>query len=139
MSDVERVFRKFSGHHWELRFPPGVNVARAYCANPDGMRAEGCMWSLEEAEQGAGGYYEDTPPPLWQVIEGSSEAVSVADVQRSLDNAERFPFELTLLRTFRDTVLNAAQETPNHQLPSTIFAADKAVRRGMKPEVTNVQ
>lgn len=118
MSDVERVFRKFSGHHWELRFPPGVNVARAYCANPDGMRSEGCMWSLEEAEQGAGGYYEDTP------------------VQRSLENAERFPFELTLLRTFRDTVLNAAQETPNHQLPSAIFAADDVVRKGMRTEVT---
>lgn len=37
--------------------------------------------------------------------------------------------ELTLLRTFRDTVLNAAQETPNHQLPAAIFAADDLVRK----------
>lgn len=44
--------------------------------------------------------------------------------------------ELTLLRTFRDTVLNAAQVTPNHQLPAAIFAADDVVRRGMRTEVT---
>lgn len=47
--------------------------------------------------------------------------------------------ELTLLRTFREVVLNAAQVTPNHQLPAAIFAADDVVRRGMKPEVTNVE
>lgn len=44
--------------------------------------------------------------------------------------------ELTLLRTFRDTVLRDAQETPNHQLPAAIFAADDVVRRGMRTEVT---
>jgi hypothetical protein len=44
--------------------------------------------------------------------------------------------ELTLLRTFRDTVLNAAQVTPNHQLPAAIFHADDVVRRGMRTEVT---
>lgn len=37
--------------------------------------------------------------------------------------------ELTLLRTFRETVIQATQDTPNHRLPQVIFAADDAVRK----------
>lgn len=37
--------------------------------------------------------------------------------------------ELTLLRTFRDTVIQATQDTPNHRLPQVIFAADDVVRK----------
>jgi hypothetical protein len=50
------------------------------------------------------------------------------------------PDELTALRTFRETVVTAAQFTPNHRLPQEIFAADDAVRKAVNQrEVADVE
>lgn len=62
---------------------------------------ENCTWTYENVRRSR----------VWKPLENKS-----AD-------------ELALLRTFRDTVIQATQDTPNHRLPQVIFAADDAVRK----------
>lgn len=116
MSEVERRWSNESGS--DFRFLPGVGMQRKF--SPDWPYEATCFTLDDMTEFGYVETFDHIP-------------------QQQRPQPEVTADELTTLRRFHATVMQATQTESNSRLPQAIFAADAEVRRVVKQEVTHAE